>query len=81
MMTPYEVRLLLHYAVSNVEPDHPPIFQETVNGFMQLGLLRKIPEAELKHTEDAEYALTERGQRHVSAILATPVLAVGRADK
>ena len=64
-MTPYEIRLLIHFHTTPAPYKHTdaPIYQPTIDSFVANGLIKK---------DDDSYQTTERGAAHIEQLCATP---------
>ena len=64
-MTPYEIKLLIHFHTTPAMPDSiaAPIYQPTVDSFIENGLIEEA---------DGLYQTTERGAAHVEQLCTTP---------
>jgi len=64
-MTPYEIRLLIHYHTTPApyEGASAPIYQPTVDSFVENNLIEKV---------DGSYQTTDRGAAHIEQLCATP---------
>lgn len=74
-MTPYEIRLLIHYTV--IAEDHkdfstrPSVFAPTIAQFIRQGLLRENPMVTPECP--THYLPTERGRLYVDALCMVPL--------
>ena len=69
-MTPYELRILLHYYSLPGDPEEikAPIGPRTLTEFIRAGLIERSPEK----IDDADWHLTDRGLAYIKLVLDTP---------
>lgn len=69
-MTPYEIRVLLHFFMSPAEPPDAPLLLPTCKDFERAGLLR---EREPDATMRGRYEITARGEAYCRALQSVPL--------
>ena len=74
-MTPFEIRILLHYYVSPDEPEErdAPIFVETIRRFLVEGLIEQHPDCDETCSRCRKYQTTARGDAYCEALKRVPL--------
>ena len=71
-MTPFEIRVLLHYFTTPSEPpeQNAPIFPATIQKFLEDGLIQRVQEV---GPDGAKYETSNRGEAYCKALTELPL--------